>query len=214
VTATTGRIGPNAILRVAEALADGPGRDARSRVFAACGLRRYLDDAPARMVDEREVVALHAALRRVLGAALAESVARDAGRRTGDYLLAQRIPRVAQAVVRSLPAAAAVPLLARAVARHAWTFAGSGRFRVEHGRGRTVLAIADNPLCRGQASSRPCCDYYAATFDRLFGRLCGARVVEVACEAAGAPACAFEVTRTRAAPPRTARAFVSARPPS
>lgn len=106
-----------------------------------------------------------------------------------------------------------MPLLTRAVARHAWTVAGSGRFRVERGRGRTVLAITANRLCRGQAASGPCCDYYAATFDRLSGRLCGARVVEVACEAAGAPA-AFEVTRRRAAPPRAARALVSARPPS
>ncbi len=193
-TATAGRIGPNAITRVAEAL--GP---ARARpVFQHAGLAAYLESPPQAMVDEREVIALHAALRSDLGEAEARRVAADAGRRTAAYLLAHRIPAPAQVVLKALPAGLAARALLKAIGGHAWTFAGSGRFsaQVTGDRARpVVLTITDNPLCRGVHSAEPCCDYYLAVFEVLFRTLVhrGATVAETACEACGDPACTFEI---------------------
>ncbi|MFG5410971.1 V4R domain-containing protein [Piscinibacter sakaiensis] len=82
-------------------------------------------------------------------------------------------------------------------------FAGSGRFEAAAGSGgRATLTIRGNPLCRGQLALAPACDYYAATFERLFRVLVhpDCRVAEVACEARGDTACRFEVTRE--APPK------------
>ena len=150
------------------------------------------------MVDEREVIALHAALRADLGAAEARRVADEAGCRTATYLLAHRIPAAAQRLLKVLPAGLAARALLRAIGGHAWTFAGSGRFsaQVTGDRARpVVLTIAHNPLCRGVLSAEPGCDYYRAVFEVLFRTLVhgGATVVETACEACGDPACVFEV---------------------
>jgi divinyl protochlorophyllide a 8-vinyl-reductase len=130
----------------------------------------------------------------LLGADQAALVARRAGERTADYLLQHRIPRAAQALLRALPAALAARLLLRAVARHAWTFAGSGEFAARAGR-PVVLTLRHNPLCRGLRTAAPACDFYAAVFERLFRALVhrNARAVEVACEACGDAECRFEL---------------------
>lgn len=201
-TAIAGRIGPNAITRVAEAL--GP---ARARpLFQHAGLAAYLDAPPQAMVDEREVIALHAALRSDLGEAEARRVAADAGRRTAAYLLAHRIPAPAQLLLKALPAGLAARALLKAIGDHAWTFVGSGHFgaryparlaaRVTSGRARpVVLSIGNNPLCRGVNSAEPACDYDLAVFEVLFRTLVhrGATVTETACGACGDPACTFEI---------------------
>ncbi|TVQ88600.1 MAG: bacteriochlorophyll 4-vinyl reductase [Chromatiaceae bacterium] len=187
------RIGPNAIIRVAEALqaSDGPAAE----VFAAAGLSHYLTQPPAAMVLETEVIALQQALRATLDRAAASAVNLDAGRRTGDYLLAVRIPKAAQRVLRLLPPRPAARLLLKAVGQHAWTFAGSGRFDCEAGQPLRVT-IADCPTCRGASAGFPVCDFYCGAFERLFQTLVSprARVQEVACGAMGAAACVFEIT--------------------
>ena len=104
------RIGPNAITRVAEVLVERFGAPRMAAIFGRAGLAQYLDALPTQMVDEAEVIRLHAELRATLDAAAARDVAREAGRRTGDYLLAHRIPRPVQwlldapAAARWLPA--------------------------------------------------------------------------------------------------------------
>jgi divinyl protochlorophyllide a 8-vinyl-reductase len=193
-----GRIGPNAITRVAEVLPVRVGRAVTAQVFEAAGLARYLQEPPQAMVDETEVRRLHGVLRETLGDAEARAVARAAGTRTADYLLAHRIPRPVQRLLKVLPAPLAARVLLAAIARHAWTFAGSGQFsaRCAWRQGPpVVLAIRGNPLCRGLATAAPACDYYAATFERLFRVLVQARsrVLEVACEACGDPECRFEI---------------------
>lgn len=190
---TPARIGPNAVTRVAEALVARFGVGAAEPVFAAAGLRRHLATPPQDMVDEREVAALHRALRAHLGPD-ADAVARDAGVRTAHYLLARRIPKPVQALLRGLPAFAAQALLLRAIGRHAWTFAGSGRFEARPGH-PVRLALHDNPLCRGVQASQPVCHYHAAVFETLFRDLVhpDTRAVETACAAAGGDACRFEL---------------------
>jgi divinyl protochlorophyllide a 8-vinyl-reductase len=195
--ASSGRIGPNAIIRVAQALPAFIGSAATCALFERAGLAGYLRELPEHMVDETEVQQLHAELRRSLGPEMAAQVARSAGRRTADYLLAHRIPKPVQTLLKALPARLSAHLLLTAVRRHAWTFAGSGVFsaRTGHPGSPVVLTIRDNPLCKDLTSETPACDFYAATFERLFQVLVArrARVLEVACEACGDAECRFEV---------------------
>ena len=188
------RIGPNALIQVANALVAGPGEASARHLFRIAGLASYFDAPPASMVDELEVARLHRSVRANLGPGAARRVFRDAGKRTAEYLLAHRIPRLLQALLRRMPPALAARVLLRAIGRHAWTFAGSGRFEACFGR-PVVLTITGNPLCRGVASQVPVCDYYAATFEHLFKALVHpeTRVIETACEATGAPACVLEL---------------------
>ncbi len=190
-TAHAGRIGPNAILRVAEALQR---RGCADEVFGAAGLAHHLARPPDAMVDEDDARRLHAALRSTLGPREAEQVAREAGEATAAYLLAHRIPKPVQALLRRLPAPLAARVLLAAITRHAWTFAGSGSFEARPGR-PAVLTIRHNPLCRGLASDTPACAYYAATFERLFRVLVqrGSVVTETRCEARGDASCRFEI---------------------
>jgi divinyl protochlorophyllide a 8-vinyl-reductase len=197
------RIGPNAITRVAEALRQFGGRALAEAVFARAGLEHHLRTPPERMVDERDVIGLHHALRATLDVAEVDRIAREAGERTAAYLLAHRIPRPVQAVLRRLPAPLAARALLRAIGAHAWTFAGSGHFeasapgwRAASRGGRPVrLALHDNPTCRGVRTESPACAYHAAVFERLFATLVhpDARATETACSAAGGDACRFEV---------------------
>ncbi len=193
-----GRIGPNAVTRVAQALVRHGGHALAAEVFVLAGLGHAIARPPVDMVPEEDACRLHRALRDRLGPAAPE-LAREAGIATADYLLERRIPRPVQWLLKGLPATWAAHVLLAAIGRHAWTFAGSGRFTARPARGagstRHVLEIRDNPLCRGLHADAPACDYYAATFERLFQALVHprSRVVEVACEARGDAACRFEV---------------------
>jgi divinyl protochlorophyllide a 8-vinyl-reductase len=50
-------------------------------------------------------------------------------------------------------------------------------------------------MCRGAKLAEPGCDFYAATFERLFRVLVhpAARAVETQCEACGDDGCSFEL---------------------
>src|SRR6056297_2835466 len=144
------RVGPNAILQTAAALEAQGGRALARQVFDAAGLGALLDDPPAAMVPEAQAAALMRALHATLPPDTARRVSHDAGHRTGDYILQNRIPAPARALLRVLPARLAAPILLRAVAAHAWTFAGSGR--VEIGAGRSAAVDPRQPS--GDAGQR------------------------------------------------------------
>lgn len=188
------RIGPNAILQVAAALRAAAGEEAARRVFAAAGLEAWLDHPPERMVPESAVAALHQALRAELDAAQARHVLQDAGVRTGDYVLAWRIPAPVRTLLRLLPPPLSGPLLLRAIERNAWTFVGSGTFSYRRGR-PCLLEIRDNPVVAGERAEQPVCHWHASVFERLFQALVNRRsqVREVECAAAGGEACRFEL---------------------
>ena len=194
VLPVAGRIGPNAITRLAEVLPALVGSTATQRLFEHAGLATYLATPPEQMVDEAEVTRLHRTLRNDFGPALAAEAARQAGSRTADYLLAHRIPKPVQALLKALPAPLAARVLLAAIRRHAWTFAGSGSFTAVAGQ-PVVLTIRHNPLCKGLSADAPACDFYAAVFERLFRVLvhAGATVAETACEACGDAECRFEL---------------------
>lgn len=189
-----GRVGPNAIIRVVTALEDAQGRAAVDRLLIAAGLDRYLDALPTEMVDEQEVTRLQSVLREQVGIESARRISRDAGGRTGDYLLAHRIPRPVQRLLKILPAPLASRVLISAIRRNAWTFVGSGIFDADPGH-PTRLRVTNGPICRGATAHEPLCDFYVGSFERLFSRLVhqDARVTETLCQANGADACVFEV---------------------
>jgi len=163
---TAGRIGPNAVLQLEAALREGLGQAALESVFRRAGLSGLLADPPRSMIDERIAVALYGALFAELPKH-APAIAADAGRRTADYVRARRIPALARLVVSALPAWLAAGLLLQAIAKNGWTFAGSGRVRVEPGH-RHLIEIVDNPLVM------PRCIWHTAVFQRLFETLVSA----------------------------------------
>ena len=186
------RIGPNAIIQVAEALRALQGEASARRVFGAAGLSGLLDRPPERMTDERLVAVLHRTLHALLPREDAADVAAEAGLRTADYLLAHRIPRPVQWLLRALPAPLAARMLLRAISRNAWTFAGSGHVFVTPGT-PSVIEIEDNPVATGP------CHYHIAVFERLFRTLVHPRaeVRETLCCANGAAACRFAMSWSR-----------------
>jgi divinyl protochlorophyllide a 8-vinyl-reductase len=185
-----GLIGPNAVLQLLPLLgARDPGT--AGRLMALAGLAGPPSDTA--MMPEFAAARLHHAVRQSLGPAAPWMLA-EAGRATGDYILAHRIPRAAQRVLRSLPAPLSAPLLKAAIARHAWTFAGSGDFSTRPG---LVFKVARNPLVAGESSPAPLCHWHAAVFERLFRTLVDDRLRahETGCCACGDHACRFELSR-------------------
>lgn len=185
-----GQIGPNAILQLLPVLEAAGTAVLCDRLLAEAGVTEVPDGST--MISEEPVARLHQALRRARpDAAL---LAAQAGRRTADYILENRIPAPVRWLLAHLPAPLAAQLLARAIAKNAWTFAGSGRFRVVSTR-PMVFALEDNPVVRGEVDDHPVCHWHAAVFERLFEALVSprARAVETECCAAGAGACRFAI---------------------
>ena len=185
------RIGPNAIhqhLPVLDALI-GPAL--RGALLLRAGVEEPAPDCG--MLPEDQVIHLHRAVWLFLPDR-APAIQRASGLAVGDYILAHRIPAPAQWLIRHLPAQMGARLLAGAIARHAWTFAGSGRFRVAS-RHPLTFEIGQNPLALGPEGGAPSCHWHAAVFERLFARLVwpDVAVVETECCVHGAPACRFEL---------------------
>ncbi len=197
-SAQTGRIGPNAIIRVAETLCDVLGEEAARLIFASAHLELHLAHPPTGMVPEEDVSALQTALFNGFEETEARKIAFEAGLRTGDYLLANRIPKPAQAVLKVLPPSFASRILLGTIKKHSWTFSGSGDFSVAKGH-PVIVSIKGCPLCRGRQGVHPQCDYYAGTFQRLFEILVSRKtfVREITCETTGGPSCAFEISWTK-----------------
>ncbi len=194
-------IGPNAVLQTLRALEEQAGAEA---VRAACARAELPDPAPARMIPEAWFVRLVASVRHLLPAEQSDAVLARAGALTAEYVRANRIPSLVRGLLAALPASAGMPLLVRAFEKHAWTFAGSGRFQASLGPPIT-LTLEGCPTCRaeaGAASSRRAGAYYEAAFEGLLHTAdVRVRVREVACRVTGSPDCRFLVTRTDATNP-------------
>jgi divinyl protochlorophyllide a 8-vinyl-reductase len=186
-----GLIGPNALTQLLPLLERAGGAELKEALLARAGVRELPDMTG--LIDEAPVARLHQVMRAEVPE-LAPALAWEAGQRTADYILAHRIPGPVQAVLKRLPAFAAGPILTQAVARNAWTFAGSGRFEVAR-RWPAVLLIHDNPVVRGERAAEPLCHWHRGVFERLYRVLVSdrARVRETACCACGDPACRFEI---------------------
>jgi divinyl protochlorophyllide a 8-vinyl-reductase len=190
----TGVIGPNSVLQLIEALKVAGLGDFSAQVFERAGVSDWLANPPQSMVDERPVGRLHQAVRAMASPEQGTALMAEAGRLTADYILANRIPKPAQVVLKLLPPRLAAALLVKAISAHSWTFAGTGLFSARAGL-PTVVMLVGNPLCAGERAPAPVCAWHAAVFQRLFQVLVSpnARAVETECEAAGGACCRFEL---------------------
>lgn len=190
-TTAQARIGPNAVIQMGEALRAYGGPEFEHDVFVRAGLQQYLSAMPTHMIPEREAIAIFDTLYHDAGVSLADAnaIARDAGLRTGDYILANRIPKFAQRILKALPKPLAARALLGAIGKHSWTFAGSGRFSAHYGR-PLVIEIAANPL------SFDHCAWHCAVFERLFGALVSRHVHAICNEEAlhSGTDCRFEIS--------------------
>lgn len=182
--ASAGLIGPNAVLQLLPLLEQA---GLCSRVMVQAGM--FAAPSALGLMPEAPAARLHQALRAV-APDLAPALAWAAGVGTARYILAHRIPRPAQMLLRVAPRAYAARALGAAIARHAWTFAGSGQFSQP---ARMVFAIADNPIVRGEVAAQPLCHWHRAVFETLFRDLVDdqLRCAETCCCAQGAAACRF-----------------------
>lgn len=138
------------------------------------------------MTPAADAAALFEALYTEAPQAMADAVTTDAGRRVAEYVLAHRIPKFAKAILRRAPRSIAAPMLMRAIAANAATFAaGEGRCRLRL-RAPLHIEIAANPL------NTPGGRWHAAVIGRLFEALVDPRAV-VAYSPAGS-GCRFSIT--------------------
>lgn len=187
------RIGPNAVLQLIPIIDAQLGLAQRRVLMADAGIATLPDGSG--MIDERPVARLHQALR-ARHPETAATLARCAGTATGGYILAHRMPKLVQRVLRALPPARSAKLLAKAIAKHAWTFAGSGQFHIAS-FDPLVFVIRDNPVVRGEQAEAPVCHWHAAVFQHLFRELVAQDyvVTETECAAKGGNVCRFELRR-------------------
>lgn len=184
-------IGPNAILQLLPQIARIGGEARVAQMLAEAGIFDVPDGT--HMIPEGDAARLHQVLRRD-EPDLAPQLAAKAGRATADYILAHRIPEFAQILLKLLTAPLAARSLSRAIAKHAWTFAGSGEFRVVS---PWCFEIAHNPIVRGEHSATPLCHWHTAVFERLYRVLVHPHVTceETTCCATSADGmCRFELT--------------------
>ncbi len=189
-TRGSGVIGPNAILQLLPVLERFGGPAWRAEILALAGILDLPDGT--RMIPEADAARLHRQLR-WNEPDLAPLLAAEAGVGTANYILAHRIPTAAQWLLKALPKEPAARLLSRAIARHAWTFVGSGRLDVVD---PWTYAIWDNPLIKGEQSNTCLCDWHAGVFARLYQELVSARCLctETSCGAQDAKTpCRFEI---------------------
>lgn len=184
-----GLVGPNAVTQLLAALEARYGPEAAGLYFERIGLGRMAAQPPQDMIDETLAAMALNALWEAFPDLEAHEIARDAGHRTADYIAANRIPRLARTGLGLMPAGLSVRFLLTAIARHAWTFAGSGACRVQHGR-RPLISIRANPL------AMPDCAWHVAVFERLLRKLSAPeiRVNHEACCLNGSATCDFRLT--------------------
>ncbi|UAB77598.1 bacteriochlorophyll 4-vinyl reductase [Erythrobacter sp. SCSIO 43205] len=187
------QIGPHALIHAVEVMRELLDQDAVAAVFS----NAQIDAVPTgdAMVSEVDALRLHRWLAAREPFACFE-IAGEAAKRTGDYIIAHRIPKLAARVLKILPARLAAPLLMRAISRHAWTFVGAGRFTFTGGwRFRIDRRAAGDATLPAQSLFH----WYAGVFERLYQRLiapdCHCEVR--GCDEAELEMCDYLITRSR-----------------
>lgn len=158
-------IGPNAVLQAVAVMEDRLGQ-AETRAILADARIAALPSGE-HMIPEIEALRLHRwlALHDPLGSYV---IAAEAGARTADYIIANRIPQPAVWLLRRLPAMLAAPLLMAAIGKHAWTFIGAGAFAAQGAWSFTIDRTAANgPVLRPHSLFY----WYAAVFTQLYQQL-------------------------------------------
>ena len=179
------KIGPNAIIQLGETFAAHQNMaEAQRHLCRLQGACRLLAHPPEHMVDEAIVARLFTTVASDMSNA--RDYLAEAGSRTGDYILANRIPAFARRILPLLPSRLALRILLKAIQKHSWTFAGSGQFHF----GSDHVAIESNRI-----ATRLGCVWHEAVFTRIFSRLLRSPVTvrEITCCGRGADTCRFEI---------------------
>lgn len=158
-------IGPNAILQALPVMERMLGASESAHILQEARIATLPDGES--MIPEADAMRLHHALS-MRDPFEAIDIAREAGHGTADYIIANRIPHIAAKILRWLPARLAAPLLMKAIARHAWTFIGSGRFEADGGWAFTIDRTEADDLMMPTDSLF---EWYGAVFTRLYQRL-------------------------------------------
>ncbi|WP_420014320.1 bacteriochlorophyll 4-vinyl reductase [Sulfitobacter sediminis] len=185
-------IGPNAVLQLLPLLDRLGGPDRRARMLAEAGI--FEVPSGQSMIPETSAARLHQQLR-LEEPVLAAGISARAGFETANYILAHRIPRAAQLLLKVLPEGPSAFLLAAAISKHAWTFVGSGDFRILD---PWNFEITGNPLILGERSEFCLCHWHTAVFERLYQFLVApsCKCVETECGAQGPDhKCCFKLER-------------------
>ncbi|MFN3385789.1 MAG: bacteriochlorophyll 4-vinyl reductase [Candidatus Thermochlorobacter sp.] len=139
--APVAKMGPNGIIQTFNAIASQFGENAAQQALLTAGLQKYIAERPHEMVDEREFHRLVHSVCEHFDEDARNAILLNAGERTAHYLLQARIPKLFQLLLKGLPTRWAAKLLLWSIAKHAWTFAGSGEFsyQVHSGIEATIL---------------------------------------------------------------------------
>lgn len=171
-------IGPNAVLQAVRVMEERLGR-AETRAILLDAQIHALPSGKT-MIPELQALRLHRwlALHEPMGCF---TIAEEAGARTADYIIANRIPAPAVWLLRRLPARLAAPLLMAAIGKHAWTFVGAGVFASDGAWRFTIdRSGADDSMMPPDSLFV----WYAAVFTRLYRQLvaadCTCRMIEPA----------------------------------
>jgi divinyl protochlorophyllide a 8-vinyl-reductase len=158
-------IGPNAVLKAVEVMEERLGPAETQAILADAQITRL--PSGDHMIPEIEALRLHRwlALHDPMGAFV---IAEEAGVRTADYIIANRIPRVVCWLLKRLPPALAAPLLMAAIRKHAWTFVGAGEFAARGSWGFTIDRSRSGDSVPPPDSLF---HWYAAVFTRLYRAL-------------------------------------------
>jgi divinyl protochlorophyllide a 8-vinyl-reductase len=154
-------IEPNAVLQAVAVMERRLGAAETAAILADAQITRL--PSGEHMIPEIEALRLHRwlALHDPMGCFV---IAEEAGARTADYIIANRIPRAACWLLRRLPAVLAAPLLMAAIRKHAWTFIGAGTFTTTGAWAFTIdRSGADDTTMPPDSLFQ----WYAAVFTRL-----------------------------------------------
>jgi divinyl protochlorophyllide a 8-vinyl-reductase len=158
-------IGPNAVLQTVAVMEERLGAADTGAILLDAQIHAM--PCGEHMIPEIQALRLHRwlALHEPMGCFL---IAEEAGRRTADYIIANRIPPAAVWLLRHLPAMLAAPLLMAAIRKHAWTFIGAGvfapagawDFTIDRTAAEDTIPLPDSLF-----------HWYAAVFTRLYAEL-------------------------------------------
>ncbi|NNJ10861.1 bacteriochlorophyll 4-vinyl reductase [Chloroflexales bacterium ZM16-3] len=196
VVATTmnvARIGPNSIIQTITSLRETCSPD-ELRALLAGEAEGYLSHLPHEMIPEGEFHDLVRLLVARMGIERAGEVLYRSGELTADYVRANRIPAPIRTLLGLFPAQISLRLLLPAISKHAWTFAGSGKFSFSLSLTPSVSIGKPEGQDTSGIAAALCC-YYCGAFTQMLRRLVSRRIElrETSCQAHGGPACVYQI---------------------
>ncbi|NTW98290.1 MAG: bacteriochlorophyll 4-vinyl reductase [Oscillochloris sp.] len=187
------RIGPNAIIQTIASLREVYAPDELPKLLVG-GAEVYLSELPHAMIPEEQFHALVELLTPRLGVERAGEILYRSGERTADYVRANRIPGPFRTVLGIIPAPIGLRLLLPAISKHAWTFAGSGKFSFHLGRAPWISI--GKPVDHDTSGiAAVLCRYYCGAFTQMLRRVVSQRIElrEASCQARGGEACVYQI---------------------